>query len=92
MLFKNLPTYCLFITIPARLILDGVAAFTFLSKEKGLQHVLSIAKAHFAFYFEIPKLMAKRKKIDQKNNFVGKIEKSIIVKNKLQGIKNFSDL
>ena len=49
MLFKNLPTSCLFTTIPTRLVLDGVAALTFLNKENGLQHVLAIAKAHFSF-------------------------------------------
>ena len=65
MLFKNLPTFSLFTTIPTRLLLDGVAALTFLNKPKGLKHVLAIAKAHFTFYFEIPKLIAKRQKINQ---------------------------
>ena len=92
MLFKNLPASSLFITIPARLVLDGVAALTFLNKENGMQHVLAIAKAHFAFYFEIPKLIAKRQKISQKNNLVGKMNWSILVKNKLNGIKQFSEL
>ena len=92
MLFKNLPSSSLFTTIPTRLVLDGVAALTFLSKEKGLQHILAIAKAHFAFYFEIPKLMAKRQKISQRNNLVGKMNWSILVKNKMNGIKRFSEL
>jgi len=92
MLFKNLPTYSLFTTIPTRLVLDGVAAFTFLSKEKGLQHVMAIAKAHFTFYFEIPKLFAKRQKINQKNNLVGKVKYSILFRNKVKGIKQFTDL
>jgi hypothetical protein len=92
MLFKNLPTSSLFITIPIRLVLDGVAALTFLYKENGIQHVFSIAKAHFSFYFEIPKLIAKHKKISQKNNLVGKMNWSILVKNKLNGIKRFSEL
>ena len=92
MLFKNLPISSLFTTIPTRLVLDGVAALTFLNKEKGLQHVLAIAKAHFIFYFEIPKLMAKRQKIKQKNNLVGKVDYSILSKNKIKGIKQFSEL
>jgi GT2 family glycosyltransferase len=92
MLFKNLPTYSLFTTIPTRLVLDGVAAFTFLSKEKGLQHVFAIAKAHFIFYFELPKLIAKRQKINQKNNLIGKVDWSILLQNKIKGIKLFSDL
>jgi hypothetical protein len=92
MLFKNLPLPSLFIVIPMRLLLDGVAALTFLNKPKGLSHLFAIMKAHFAFYFTIPKLIAKRQKINQNNNLVGKMGKSILLKNKLQGIKNFSDL
>ena len=82
----------LFITIPIRLVLDGIAAFTFLSKEKGLEHVFAIAKAHFAFYFKIPNLIAKRQKINQKNNLIGKVDWSILYKNKMNGIKRFSEL
>ncbi len=92
MLFKNLPTSSLFITIPIRLLLDGVAAITFLNKENGMQHVLSIAKAHFIFYFKIPKLIAKRQKIKQKNNLIGKVDWSILLQNKIKGIKRFTDL
>ena len=92
MLFKNLPTSALFTTIPTRLILDGVAALTFLNKEKGLQHLFAIVKAHYSFFFEIPKLIVKRKKIKQKNNLVGKVDWSILLKNKIKGIKQFSKL
>ena len=92
MLFKNLPISSLFTTIPMRLVLDGVAALTFLNKEKGLEHVLAIAKAHFSFYFAIPNLIAKHQKINQKNSLVGKKNWSILVKNKMNGIKQFSEL
>ena len=92
MLFKNLPTSALLTIIPTRLVLDGVAALTFLNKEKGLQHVFAIAKAHFIFYFEMPKLMAKRQKIKQKNNLIGKVDYSILLNNKIKGIKRFSEL
>ena len=92
MLFKNLPTFSLFTTIPTRLLLDGVAALTFLNKPKGLKHVLAIAKAHFTFYFEIPKLIAKRQKINQKNNLIGKVDWSILLRNKIKGIKRFFEL
>ena len=92
MLFKNLPITSLVTVIPIRLILDGLAAFTFLKQTKGLQHFLAIAKAHFSFYFEIPKLLAKRGKIAQKSNLIGKVNYSILLKNKLKGIKTFSDL
>ena len=92
MLFKNLPLPSLFMVIPMRLLLDGVAALTFLNKPKGIHHLFAIMKAHFTFYFAIPSLIAKRQKITQKNNLVGKITKSILLKNKLQGIKNISEL
>ena len=92
MLFKNLPLSYLFLIIPIRLVLDGIAAITFLTHKKGIRHLFAVMKAHFTFYFSIPKLIAKRQKINQKNNLVGKMKKSILLKNKLQGIKNFSDL
>ena len=92
MLFKNLPASCLFTTIPIRLVLDGVAALTFLNKENGMQHILAISKAHFAFYFEIPKLIAKRQEIKQENNLLEKVDWSILLKNKIKGIKRFSEL
>jgi len=92
MLFKNLPLSYLFFIIPIRLVLDGVAALTFLNKPKGIGHLFAVMKAHFAFYFAIPKLITKRQKINQKNKVVGKMKKSILIKNKLKGIKKFSDL
>jgi len=36
--------------------------------------------------------MAKRQKISQKNNLLGRMNWSILVKNKLNGIKRFSEL
>jgi len=92
MLFKNLPIKSLITIIPIRLFLDGVASFTFLKQEKGLEHFFSIAKAHFSFYFKIPRLIQKRRKINQKKSLSGKVKFSIIFKNKIQKIKYFSDL
>jgi hypothetical protein len=92
MLFKNLPTPYLFTIIPARLVLDGLAALSFLNKEKGLQHLLAIVKAHFLFYFEIPHLILKRQKIKHKYILKGKINSSILFKSKIKGIKRFSEL
>ena len=76
MLFKNLPVSCLFTVIPTRLVLDGVAAITFLNQPKGLQHLMAIAKAHFSFFLAIPKLLAKRKMINQKSKLDGKMQVS----------------
>jgi hypothetical protein len=92
MLFKNLPFSSLVTIIPARLILDGLAAFTFLKQPKGLKHFLTIAKAHFSFYLAIPKLITKRKKISQKKNLFGQVKYSILIKNKIKGIQRFSEL
>ena len=92
MLFKNLPLPYLFVIIPIRLLLDALAAITFLKQKNGLSHFSAIVRAHFAFYFAIPKLITKRQKISQKNNLAGKMNWSILIKNKLKGIKNFSDL
>ena len=92
MLFKNSPLPSLFIVIPMRLLLDGVAALTFLKQENGFSHFFSIVKAHFAFYFTIPKLIYKRQKINQKNNLLGKMNWSILVKRKLNRIEKFSNL
>ena len=92
MMFKNLPLSYLFVIIPIRLVLDGIAGITFLGNKKGISHLFVVMKAHFSFYFEIPKLIAKRRKINQKCSLTGKTNYSILVKNKLKGIKNFSDL
>ena len=92
MLFKNLPLPYLFVVIPIRLLLDGLAAITFLKQKNGLSHFFAIVRAHFAFYFSIPKLISKRQKISQKNNLLGKMHWSILYKNKISGIKCFSDL
>ena len=92
MLFKNLPLPSLFVVIPIRLLLDAVAAITFLKQKNGFFHFFAIVKAHFAFYFAIPKLIEKRRKISQKSSLAGKMNWSILVKNKIKGIKRFTDL
>ena len=92
MMFKNLPLSSLFIIIPIRLVLDGIAAITFLGNKKGISHLFAVMRAHFAFYFEIPKLIAKRRKTNQKYSLIGKMNYSILIKNKLKGINKFSDL
>ncbi len=92
MIFKNIPLSYLFFVISMRLILDAVAAFSFLIQGKGLQHFWAIGKAHFVFYVTVPRLISKRQKIKQIKKLTGKFNWSIIYRNKLQGIKCFSDL
>ena len=63
MLFKNLPVTDLIKTIFLRLILDGIAGLKFITKKRGLSHVLAILRAHFVFYLNLPRLISKRQKI-----------------------------
>ena len=92
MLFKNLPFLKLLITLLLRLPLDGIAALTFIKKENGILHVLSVLRAHLVFYVSIPLLFIKRARINQKNNLVGKSNFSILYKYYIMGIKKFSEL
>ena len=92
LLFKNLPFYVLLFLLPLRLLLDAIAAFSFITKKQGLEHVMAIVRAHFEFYFMIPKLMIKRRGINNSNIIGGRFPYSIIYKNKILGIKRFSDL
>ncbi len=64
LIFKNESTLKLLWLIPARLILDGVAAFKFLSEKKGA-HFMSVLKAHFSFYGSLFSLISKRIKTTQ---------------------------
>ena len=91
MLFKNLAINKLFFVIPIRMLLDGCAAITFLSKSKGLKHMFAIIKAHFSFYKILPILIRKRRYNKNKINLVGKIKHSIIWY-KIRGINKFSEL
>ena len=92
MLFKNLKLNQLLFIIPIRLILDGIAAFTFLFQRNGFLHFLSIIKAHFTFYLNINKLIRKRSKIKQKSNHKGIMNNSILFLNKIKKNNKFSDL
>tara|TARA_B100000902_G_C27286715_1_gene904835 strand:- start:200 stop:1216 length:1017 start_codon:yes stop_codon:yes gene_type:complete len=92
MLFKNLPFLKLLVTLLLRLPLDGIAALTFIKKDKGILHVLSVLRAHLVFYVSIPLLFIKRVRINQKDNLVGKSNFSILYKYYIMGIKKFSEL
>lgn len=92
MLIKNMKFSDILIIIPLRLILDAIAAISFLNQKNGVSHLIAIVKAHITFYFSIPKLIKKHNKINQTRELSGKKNYSIIIKNKIQGIKCFSDL
>ena len=59
LLYKNLPSNQLFITLFLRMVLDGVAAFKLLA-ELNLNGIRSVLKAHFHFYKSLPELHRKR--------------------------------
>jgi len=92
MIIKNMKLTSILFIIPIRLTLDAIAALSFLNQRNGLSHLIAIVKAHIIFYFSIPKLIKKHNKIKQVRNLSGKKNYSIIIKNKIQGIKRFSDL
>ena len=92
MLVKNLPLRSILFVIPFRLLLDGVAAVSFLSNKNGVRHCLAVLRAHFVFYLLLPKMISKRRDIEQKNNVTGRMKWSLLIKNKLYNIDSFSDL
>lgn len=92
MLFKNLPLIWLIIVIPSRLLLDGIAALSLINKPEPHKHIFSVLKAHIYFYINIPSLILKRLKLDNKFLLVGKENISIIFKYYIQKKKTFSDL
>lgn len=59
MLLKNLPSYKIFPIIFFRLILDGLAGIKFIFTD-GWKHCWAVIRAHFAFYYLIPKFLKKR--------------------------------
>lgn len=59
LLVKNLPLGQLLWKLPIRLVLDGVAAIKF-SLENSPLHLLAILKAHFHFYWRLPRTFRRR--------------------------------
>ena len=91
-IFKNSSFKSLIFIIPTRLILDGLASIVFIFKSNGIKHFYSIFRSHIYFYMNLPKLIIKRKRLNQKEILEGKLNSSIIYKNKILKIKKFSEL
>ena len=90
LLFKNLPKQQLLYILPARVLLDLVAACKFLAEKKPKEFT-AVIKAHWEFYKQIPKLKRKRKEITQRkvsNIYNG----NIVLEYYLKGKKEFSRL
>jgi len=64
LLYKNLPGRLLATRLPARMILDGIAALVFLMKGE-FSSFGSVLTAHLKFYLALPKLTKKRRLIFQ---------------------------
>lgn len=62
LLVKNLPMHQLVWKLPFRLILDGLAAFK-MAIESSPRHLFAILKAHFHFYWRLPRTFKKRKMV-----------------------------
>jgi GT2 family glycosyltransferase len=60
MMFKNLPLSSLFPKIGIRIIMDIIAAFHSVCKNRNFKDFAAIFKAHLSFYFSIPSLIRKR--------------------------------
>jgi len=60
LLVKNMPANQLIWKLPFRLVLDGAAAVKF-AIESSPSHLIAIAKAHFHFYWRLPRTLKKRK-------------------------------
>jgi len=88
-LVKNLPKNQLILIIFGRLVLDGIAGIKFLLELRPI-HTLAIIKAHFSFYYHLPKTIKKRKKTFQKGNYY--TIKSIVWNYFILGKKTFRDL
>jgi len=64
-IIKNVPKRYVFFVVFFRLILDGIAGIKFLIELRPV-HTWSIIKAHFSFYFNLPKMLKKRNYISFK--------------------------
>jgi hypothetical protein len=91
-LFKNLTALQLLIVLPMRLTLDGIAAIHSVMVTKKLVVLKSIFFAHIDFYKNLPKLIAKRKKIQHKGYPLVTIKKHILIDYYLFKCNKYSQL
>lgn len=92
MMFKNLPAGEAFWKIfVVRLNMDGVAAIHSVFKHKSFSDLFAILKAHFSFYFSIPKLLKKRKTIPVKSS-QALTDVNIVWEHFVKGKKKFIEL
>jgi hypothetical protein len=99
-LLKNEPMGKLLWLIPARLLLDGVAAGRFAAKGQ-FRAIWAILRGHFSMYRQWGEVMRKRRSIAQivekerigpSRSRIGMYRGSAVVAHYLRRVKNFSDL
>ncbi len=99
-LLKNEPMSKLLWLIPARLLLDGVAAGRFAAKGQ-FRAIWAILRGHFSMYRQWGEVMRKRRNIAQivekerigpSRSRIGMYRGSAVVAHYLRRVKNFSDL
>lgn len=88
-LVKNAPSNKLLFLILGRLILDGIAGVKFLLELRPI-HTLAIFHAHVSFYANLPKMLKKRSKLGQNQQYY-KI-RSIVWKHYVLGKNIFNNL
>ncbi|PKB44508.1 LOW QUALITY PROTEIN: hypothetical protein AX016_2728 [Cellulophaga sp. RHA19] len=86
---KNIPFYKAFFIVMARLLLDGITGLRFMSQMR-FSHCLAIIKAHFSFYWNLPKTL-KKKQVKNKTKKYYQI-KSIVWAYFVNGNKEFNNL
>ena len=94
-LTKNHSSSFLFFKLLYRFILDGIAGIKFLIDAQP-KHFFAVIRAHFAYYYRLPKTLSKRKNLKQLPNF--KFNRKLTYKGNivfdyfLNKKKKFSDL
>ena len=92
MLYKNLPLGHLLWVLPARLVLDGVAAASYLVKGQWAC-VKAVWQAHVGFYRMLPSLSAKRKAEQAKRAALPRtIYRGSVIVRRLAGGKKFGKM
>ncbi|MCC6372959.1 MAG: glycosyltransferase family 2 protein [Bacteroidia bacterium] len=94
-LTKNHPPKNLLPKIIFRMVLDGVAAFKFLLDGQP-KHFFAVIRAHFAYYAWLPKILTKRKQLQNTKDFkycFNHIYKgNVVAEYFIRGKKKFTDL
>jgi GT2 family glycosyltransferase len=86
---KNVPRKWFLFVVFSRLILDGIAGVKFLIELRPI-HTFAILRAHINFYKNFFKFLAKRKKLQKKQDY--NLHTSIVWQYFILGRKKFKDL